>query len=186
MRTKRRRSPITAPVPRSEAAARTVRLALKRPGRGPTPVLCECGDREEDHYITELGSACKKCQTCLRFRRKGAVRKGTRRSVRSYGIKAQRLWAQAAGFHNREGHRADSVYFGPDGTVALVAEHKQKGRFPWGEVEAAMQQAKSYCQAGAFPCVGHTTKPGPGKSAQQYIVFRAEDWLRIVERLGCG
>lgn len=114
-------------------------------------------------------------------------KRGTRRSIRKYGIAAQREWAVAAGFAVREGHGADSLYYGPDGAALLANEHKQQARFPWGQVEDAMQQVESYCKTerGApLPCVGYTTKPKSGRPARRYLIVRAEDWQRIAERLG--
>lgn len=58
--------------------------------------------------------------------------KGTRRSIRRYAIQAQLAWARAAGFLNREGHGADSLYYGPDGEALLPLGGRQAASKEFG------------------------------------------------------
>ena len=166
---------------------------------------CVCGDPRGEHRVrkelpdgqcrllTRLGpclaplpkATVGRCR-CQKFR---SPTRGTKRSTRKYAITQQGQWAKAAGFYPREGHGADAVYLSPGGGSDLLAEHKHQRSFRWAEVEAAMQQAEVYArheQGKPFPCVGYTTKPGTGREAKRYIVFRAEDWQAIVERLRDG
>jgi len=113
-------------------------------------------------------------------------KRGSHRSIRAEGIRAQRTSALLAGFQPREGHGSDSLYYSPDGAALLVGESKHAAQFPWGEVEKAMQQAESYARTERGRPLGavlHTTKPGSGKTARVYLVLRAEDWPNIVGRL---
>lgn len=110
--------------------------------------------------------------------------RGSHASIRSYGIAAQCEWAKVAAFANREGHGADSVYFGPDGEALLLSEHKHRPAPTYWEVD--MDQARDYSlreRGRPFPVVGYTSKPGPGKAARRYLVMDAADWPQIVDRL---
>jgi hypothetical protein len=151
------------------------------------PALCECGHELHEH--NEDGRVYGKCSVpgcdCIQYRRKGALRKGTKRNIRSYAIKAQRLWARIAGFINREGHGADSLFYGPDGEPLLLAEHKHRPAPSYWEKD--MNQARSYARGAKgrpFPVCGYTSKPGTGTPSRRYMVIDAEDWPKIAERLG--
>jgi len=108
---------------------------------------------------------------------------------RARGKEAAEKLAKAAGFHGREGHGSDAVYYGPDGRVLIVGEAKHMARFTFGDAEKALQQAEFYAKREPGKVYGallYRTKPGPGRQAHDYLVLRADQWQEIAERLSDG
>lgn len=143
---------------------------------------CVCDLSYADHLVI-VGGKYRPTGGCGDFR---AAKAKAGKNSRKRGIQTQLDWTRATSFVNREGHGLDCLYLGPDGHALVGGEHKHKRSFTWGQVEEAMQQAESYCphESGKpLPCVGYTTKEGTGKAARRYLILRAEDFPRLIERL---
>lgn len=171
------------------------------------PAICECDHLLGSHADKELDSA-QPCQVillspsrpssndapqglcpCTVYRRKGSVRKGTKRSIVKHAKAAERKGADyVEGFRIPSTGKAslpDAVALGPDGGELLAVEvkHRRITKSRKDAMRQAMHAARGR-RGAPIPCLIEIDKPGLGKQdGMDLISFLAEDWRKIAERL---
>ncbi len=162
------------------------------------PAICECEHElhehsdvtgECSHLMEKVGLRSWACD-CMQFRRKGALRKGTRRSIAKHAKAAERKAADYVdGFRipsTGKASQPDAVALGPDGGELLAVEvkHRRITKARKDAMRQAMHAARGR-RGAPIPCLIEIDKPGPGKQdGMDLVSFLAEDWRRIKERLG--
>lgn len=146
------------------------------------PAICECGLPEYEHLLYSC--------PCKDFRRKGSVRKGTRRSIAKHAKAAERKAADYVdGFRipsTGKASQPDAVALGPNGGELLAVEvkHRRITKTRKDAMRQAMHAARGR-RGAPIPCLIEIDKPGGGKQdGMDLISFLAEDWPKIAERLG--
>ncbi len=157
----------------------------------PEAVCANCGEALHRHSALSEGQPGL-FNDCPGFRRKGAKTKGSKRSIHKYSKAAERKAADyLRGRRMPNTGRApqlDVVAYGPDGDELMGAEVKH-GTITKRRKDA-MTQAVLAARGrgkGLIPCLVEIDKPGRGSGeGVDMVSLRAQDWERLLERLGAG